>query len=54
MVPCLIREDFVFDEVDGQIYTYCSDIAAGPTRSAFGAEYRGPADTGYGPLQRPA
>src|SRR6266568_4183022 len=25
MVPCLIREDFVCDEVDGKMYTYCSE-----------------------------
>ena len=25
MVPCLIREDFCCDEVDGKMYTYCSE-----------------------------
>ena len=26
MVPCLIREDMVVDEVDGQLHTYCHEI----------------------------
>ena len=41
LVPCLIREDFVCDEVDGQIYTYCSDICRWTHKTAFAAEYEG-------------
>ena len=40
MVPCLIREDFVCDEVDGQ-YTYCSEICRWTHKTAFAAEYEG-------------
>ena len=40
LVPCLIREDFVVDEVDGEIYTYCLKSAAGPTRSPSRANTR--------------
>jgi propane monooxygenase large subunit len=41
MVPCLIREDFAYDEVDGQIYTYCSEICRWTHKTAFAAEYEG-------------
>ena len=52
MVPCLIREDFVVDEVDGEIYTYCSEVCRWTHKVAFAAEYRRPPDPGHGPLQR--
>ncbi|NNJ12723.1 methane monooxygenase [Chloroflexales bacterium ZM16-3] len=41
MVPCLIREDFVVDEVDGELYTYCSDLCRWTHKHAFAAEYEG-------------
>jgi propane monooxygenase large subunit len=41
LVPCLIREDFVYDEVDGEIYTYCSDICRWTHKVAFAPEYEG-------------
>jgi len=47
MVPCLIREDIVMDEVDGQVRTYCSEPATGPTRWRSGAPMR-PRDARHG------
>jgi propane monooxygenase large subunit len=41
MVPCLIREDFCYDEVDGQTYTYCSETCRWTHKVAFAAEYEG-------------
>jgi len=41
MVPCLIREDFVVDTVDGELYTYCSDLCRWTHKHAFSAEYEG-------------
>lgn len=41
MVPCLIREDFCCDEVDGKVYTYCSEICRWTHKTAFAAEYQG-------------
>jgi propane monooxygenase large subunit len=41
LVPCFIREDFVCDEVDGQIYTYCSETCRWTHKTAFAAEYQG-------------
>lgn len=41
MVPCLIREDFVVDEVDGELYTYCSELCRWTHKHAFAAEYEG-------------
>jgi propane monooxygenase large subunit len=41
MVPCLIREDFVCDEVDGKIYTYCSEGCRWTHKVGFAAEYEG-------------
>ena len=41
MVPCLIREDFVYDEVDGKIYTYCSEICRWTAQDGVSAEYQG-------------
>ena len=54
MVPCLIREDFVCDEVDGKMYTYCSEGCRWTHKVAFAAEYEGRADAGDGPFQRSA
>jgi propane monooxygenase large subunit len=41
MVPCLIREDFCCDEVDGKLYTYCSEGCRWTHKVAFAAEYEG-------------
>lgn len=41
MVPCLIREDFVYDTVDGKTYTYCSETCRWTHKTAFAAEYEG-------------
>ena len=41
MVPCLIREDIVCDEVEGKVYTYCSKQCAWTHKVAFAAEYEG-------------
>ncbi|NNL84659.1 MAG: methane monooxygenase [Myxococcales bacterium] len=40
-VPCLIREDFCVDEVDGELYTYCSEICRWTHKVAFAPEYNG-------------
>lgn len=41
MVPCLIREDTVMEEVDGQVRTYCSETCAWTDIKAFRPEYEG-------------
>jgi propane 2-monooxygenase large subunit len=41
MVPCLIREQFCVDEVDGQLYTYCSELCRWTHKVAFSGEYQG-------------
>ena len=41
MVPCLIREDMVVDEVDGQVRTYCSETCHWTDAVAFRPEYNG-------------
>lgn len=41
MVPCLIREDIVCDEVDGKVYTYCSELCHWTHKTAFAATYEG-------------
>jgi propane monooxygenase large subunit len=41
MVPCLIREDTVVDEVDGQVRTYCSETCHWTDAVAFRPEYEG-------------
>ena len=48
MVPCLIREDFVCDEVDGKMYTYCSEGCRWTHKVAFAAEYEGRATPAMG------
>ena len=40
-VPALIREDFCVDEVDGELYTYCSEICRWTHKVAFAPEYNG-------------
>jgi len=46
MVPCLIREDIVMDEVDGQVRTLLRALT-GPTRWRSGAPMR-PRDARHG------
>jgi propane monooxygenase large subunit len=41
MVPALIREDMVVDEVDGQVRTYCSETCHWTDKIAFRPEYEG-------------
>jgi propane 2-monooxygenase large subunit len=41
MVPALIREDMVVDEVDGQVRTYCSETCHWTDAVAFRPEYNG-------------
>ena len=50
MVPCLIREDMVVDEVDGQVRTYCSETCAWTDKVAFRPEYQGRATPSMGKL----
>jgi propane monooxygenase large subunit len=40
-VPALIRQDFCVDEVDGQLYTYCSEVCRWTHKTVFSAEYNG-------------
>ena len=48
MVPALIREDFCYDEVDGKIFTYCSEVCRWTHKVAFAAEYEGRATPAMG------
>lgn len=41
MVPCLIREDMVYDKVDGQWRTYCSEPCHWTDATAFRPTYNG-------------
>jgi propane monooxygenase large subunit len=41
MVPCLVREDMVMDEVDGQWRTYCSEPCHWTDATAFRPTYQG-------------
>jgi propane monooxygenase large subunit len=41
MVPAMIREDMVVDEVDGQVRTYCSETCHWTDAVAFRGEYKG-------------
>ena len=50
MVPCLIREDMVVDEVDGQVRTYCSETCHWTDAVAFRPEYEGRATPSMGQL----
>ena len=40
-VPAVIREDFCVDEVDGELYTYCSEVCRWTHKTVFSAEYNG-------------
>ena len=54
MVPCLVREDMVVDEVDGQVRTYCSETCHWTDAVAFRPEYEGRADAVDGQALRQA
>lgn len=41
MVPCLIREEFTYDTVDGEVFTYCSEECRWTHKVAFAEEYEG-------------
>lgn len=41
MCPCVIREQFCVDEVDGKLYTYCSELCRWTHKVAFSGEYEG-------------
>lgn len=41
MVPCMIRQDMVMDEVDGQWRTYCSEGCHWTDKVAFRPTYQG-------------
>lgn len=47
-MPALIREDFCVDEVDGELYTYCSEVCRWTHKVAFAAEYNGRATPAMG------
>jgi propane monooxygenase large subunit len=50
MVPCLIREDLVVDEVGGQVRTYCSETCHWTDTVAFQPQYDGRATPNMGQL----
>jgi propane monooxygenase large subunit len=50
MVPCLIREDLVVDEVDGQVRTYCSETCHWTDTVAFRPSYNGRSTPNMGQL----
>jgi propane monooxygenase large subunit len=41
LVPCLIREDIVVDEIDGQLHTFAHEIDRWTAVEAFSDEYQG-------------
>ncbi|MEQ1715431.1 MAG: methane monooxygenase, partial [Hyphomicrobium sp.] len=48
MCPAVIREDFCVGEVDGELYTYCSEQCKWTHQVAFQAEYEGRATPAMG------
>lgn len=40
MVPVVIREDLIVDEVDGELHTYCSEVCHWTHKEAFQDTYR--------------
>src|SRR6266700_224607 len=50
MVPCLVREDMVIEEVDGQVRTYCHEECAWTDVTAFRPTYQGRATPNMGQL----
>ncbi len=41
LVPCLIREDMVVEEIDGELHTFAHEIDAWTVKTAFAGEYEG-------------
>ena len=41
LVPCLIREDMVVEEIDGKLHTFAHEIDAWTVKTAFAGEYEG-------------
>lgn len=41
LVPCLVHEDMKIDEVDGQLYAYCSEVCRWTHKEAFAPQYKG-------------
>jgi len=41
LVPCVIRDQLKVDEVDGQLYTYGSEVDRWTHKEAFSGEYKG-------------
>ena len=54
MVPCLVREDMVMAEVDGQMRTYCHEACRWTDVEAFRPTYQGRRDAEHGPAHRQA
>ena len=52
MVPCLVREDMVMAEVDGQVRTYCHEACRWTDVEAFRPDLPGPRDPEHGPADR--
>src|ERR1700727_316868 len=50
MVPCLVREDMVIDEVDGQVRTYCHEECRWTDVEAFRPTYQGRSTPNMGQL----
>jgi propane monooxygenase large subunit len=50
MVPCLVREDMVIDEVDGQVRTYCHEECRWTDAEAFRPTYQGRSTPNMGQL----
>jgi len=50
MVPCLVREDMVIDEVDGQVRTYCHEMCRWTDVNAFRPTYQGRSTPNMGQL----
>ncbi|WP_034995869.1 aromatic/alkene/methane monooxygenase hydroxylase/oxygenase subunit alpha [Beijerinckia mobilis] len=48
LVPCVIRDQLKVDEVDGQLYTYGSEVDRWTHKEAFSGEYKGRATPAMG------
>ena len=54
MVPCLVREDMVMAEVDGQVRTYCHEACRWTDVDSVPADLSGPGHAEHGPAHRQA
>ena len=52
MVPCLVREDMVYAEVDGVVRTYCHEECKWTDVTAFRPTYQGRSHPEHGPAHR--